>query len=88
MQVIYEKFVDSTIIKISPYVNVIMKCEKAIILDHGRVIEFGHPYQLIQNSKGHLRKLLELTEPAIMFNLIRIAESNFCKQRKDLKQQS
>lgn len=87
MQVIYDKFIDSTIIKISKSLNVMMNCDKVLILDHGRIIEFGQPYQLIQNSKGHLRKLIEQTDSANMFELIRMAESNFCKQNLNKQKQ-
>lgn len=59
-----------------------MKCDKAALLDHGRLIEFGHPYQLVQDSKGKLRALLEQTSHANMFDLIRSAELNFYQQRK------
>lgn len=59
-----------------------MKCDKAAVLDHGRLIELGHPYQLVQNSKGLLRARLEQTSYANMFNLIRLAESNFYQHEK------
>lgn len=82
MQVIYDKFISSTIIKVSSCLSTIMKCDKAAVLDHGRLIELGHPYQLVQNSKGLLRARLEQTSYANMFNLIRLAESNFYQHEK------
>lgn len=36
-----------------------------LVLDAGRLIEFDHPYILLQNKKGHFRQMVAETGPSM-----------------------
>lgn len=64
-----------------------MDCDNIIVLNDGRIVEFGHPYELIQMSRGYFRSMVDKNGYASAMNLIKIAEksyfSNQGKQRKN-----
>ena len=49
-EVIRHKFKDSTVLTIAHRLNTIMDCDKVLILDGGRMVEFDKPEILIQNG--------------------------------------
>ncbi|KAE8155606.1 multidrug resistance-associated protein [Aspergillus tamarii] len=50
---------DSTIITIAHRLQTIIDYDKVLVLDHGRVVEFDHPWTLINNTDGLFRSLCE-----------------------------
>lgn len=82
MEIIYAKFDKRTIINISPRLKTIMNCDKAIVIQHGRIVEIGHPFELIQHSRGQLRHLLDQSGYENSLNMIRTAEKNYFHQKK------
>jgi ATP-binding cassette subfamily C (CFTR/MRP) protein 4 len=51
-----------------------MNSDKILVMDSGQVVEFDHPYNLLQNSNGFFYKYLHKSPKTIAENLISIAE--------------
>lgn len=49
----------STIITIAHRLQTIVDYDRVLVLDKGRVVEYGHPYDLIRAEKGHFRAMCE-----------------------------
>lgn len=58
-RLIEEKFSQSSIVMIAHKLNTIMICNKILILDHGKVIEFGDLQELKEKEGGVLNALLK-----------------------------
>lgn len=54
-----------------------MDSDKVLVMDAGRVVEFAHPYELLQKSDGHLRTLVDQTGLATAGQLFKIASDNY-----------
>lgn len=50
---------DSTIITIAHRLQTIIDYDKVLVLDHGRVVEFDHPWTLINKENGSFRGMCE-----------------------------
>lgn len=50
---------NSTIITIAHRLQTIIDYDKVLVLDHGKVIEFGSPYDLIQDEEGSFRDMCD-----------------------------
>ncbi|KAG5669864.1 hypothetical protein PVAND_000155 [Polypedilum vanderplanki] len=75
--VIRRNFSNCTIMVISQRLESIMDCDNIIVLDDGRIVEFGHPYELIQISRGQFRSMIDRTGYANAMNLIKMAERSY-----------
>lgn len=60
---IRNKFQTSTVLTISHRLNPIMNSDKVLVLDAGKMVEFAHPYCLLQNINGYFYKMVEQTGP-------------------------
>lgn len=38
-----------------------MDSDKILVMDSGTIVEYDHPYNLLQNENGYLHKMVELT---------------------------
>ncbi|KAH3666042.1 hypothetical protein OGAPHI_004231 [Ogataea philodendri] len=71
---IREEFSASTILTIAHRLKTIIDYDKILLLDHGKVKEFEHPYNLITNSKTEFHKMCQDTgEYEELVNLARQA---------------
>lgn len=52
-------FCNSTVLTIAHRINTIIDSDKILVLDHGRVIEFGPPHELLKIDKGIFKSLYE-----------------------------
>lgn len=68
------KFRTCTVLTIAHRLNTVMDSDKVLVMDKGRMVEFDHPYNLLQNKEGAFYKLVEQTGPATSDVLYRIAE--------------
>lgn len=80
--VIRRKFTNNTIVRIACRLDPVMDCDKIIVLECGRIVEIGHPYELIQTSRGYFRSLLDESGLVNAMNLIKISERNYFLNRK------
>jgi ATP-binding cassette, subfamily C (CFTR/MRP), member 4 len=76
-EIIHKKFPNNTIIRIASWLDSVMDCDKIIVLECGHIVEFGHPYELIQTSRGYFRSFLDESGYVKAMNLIKIAEKNY-----------
>ncbi|KAI1092288.1 P-loop containing nucleoside triphosphate hydrolase protein [Rostrohypoxylon terebratum] len=51
----------STIITIAHRLATIVDYDKVLVLDHGAVVEYGHPHELLQNGNGNFRSMCEMS---------------------------
>lgn len=58
-----------------------MDCDKIIVLEDGRIVEIGHPYELIQISRGSFRALIDKTGYINAINLIKISEKCYFSKK-------
>nr|CAD7572168.1 unnamed protein product [Timema californicum] len=75
---IRRKFADCTVLTIAHRLNTIMDSDRVLVMDAGTMVEFGHPYLLLQNSEGYFYKMVEETGNLMAEQLHQIA-----KQDKD-----
>ncbi|KAF2894913.1 hypothetical protein ILUMI_11262 [Ignelater luminosus] len=77
---IREKFAGCTVITIAHRLHTIMDSDKVLVIDDGKVMEFNHPYSLLQNRNSIFYAMVEATGTSAAMNLHNIAENNFKKR--------
>ncbi|CAG9840910.1 unnamed protein product [Diabrotica balteata] len=78
---IRKNFNNCTVLTIAHRIHTIMDSDKVLVMDAGRVVEFDHPYNLLQNKNGVFYSLVMQTGKAAARTLMAIAEEN--KTMKD-----
>ncbi|XP_070149239.1 ATP-binding cassette sub-family C member 4 [Polyergus mexicanus] len=58
---IQNKFKTCTVLTIAHRLNTIMDSDKVLVMDHGQMLEFDHPYILLQNEKSHFSAMVQET---------------------------
>ncbi|XP_057310387.1 ATP-binding cassette sub-family C member 4-like [Hydractinia symbiolongicarpus] len=58
-QTIREKFKECTVLTVAHRLNTVMDSDRVMVMEDGSVIEFDEPYQLLQDSTGSFRKLVD-----------------------------
>jgi ATP-binding cassette subfamily C (CFTR/MRP) protein 4 len=74
---ICKKFVECTILIIAHRLNTIMDSNKILVMDAGKVVEFDHPYILLQQRSGIFYDMVQQTDPFTAENLFQIAKLNY-----------
>lgn len=67
------KFRTCTVLTIAHRLNTVMDSDKILVMDKGKVVEFDHPYNLLQNKEGVFFKMVEQTGTATSDFLHRVA---------------
>ncbi|KAI0123356.1 hypothetical protein BJ170DRAFT_641537 [Xylariales sp. AK1849] len=70
---------NSTIITIAHRLATIVDYDKVLVLDHGVVVEYGHPYELLKKSDGNFRSMCETSGD--MDSLMKAAKMAFEAKR-------
>uniref|UniRef100_A0A182M8V5 Uncharacterized protein n=1 Tax=Anopheles culicifacies TaxID=139723 RepID=A0A182M8V5_9DIPT len=73
------KFAHCTVLTIAHRLHTVMDSDRVLVMDAGRVVEFGHPHELLHGPIGYLRRLVDQTGVATAAMLMRTAEDNFKK---------
>lgn len=60
-QTIRRQFNNCTVITIAHRLNTIMDSDKVLVIDAGEIVEFDHPFELIQKHGGMFKRLLDET---------------------------
>uniref|UniRef100_A0A0U9HZ93 Putative ABCC protein n=1 Tax=Chrysomela populi TaxID=154003 RepID=A0A0U9HZ93_CHRPP len=71
---IRENFKDCTVLTIAHRLNTIMDCDKVLVMDSGKAVEFEAPHRLLQLPGGFFTKMVEKTGPAMEAQLRQIAK--------------
>ncbi|XP_058461266.1 probable multidrug resistance-associated protein lethal(2)03659 [Malaya genurostris] len=79
-QTIRVQFGDCTVLTIAHRLHTVMDSDRVLVMDAGRAVEFGHPHELLRQSNGFLRKLVNQTGEATAAQLTTVAENNFRKR--------
>ncbi|XP_022162518.1 probable multidrug resistance-associated protein lethal(2)03659 isoform X2 [Myzus persicae] len=58
---IRNKFRSCTVLTIAHRLNTVMDSDRVLVMDAGTMVEFDHPYNLLQNKDGFLYKMVEQT---------------------------
>lgn len=82
---IRNKFADCTVMTIAHRLHTVMDYDKVLVMDAGEIVEFDHPYELVQKPMGFFRQLIDQTGPATASILIQSAKE---VDNIDLKYQS
>ncbi|CAH1098767.1 unnamed protein product [Psylliodes chrysocephalus] len=74
---IRERFKDCTVLTVAHRLNTIMDNDRVLVMDAGQVMEFDHPYNLLQNSESFLSKMVNETGSEMADKLKNIARNAF-----------
>lgn len=77
---IRRKFANCTVLTIAHRLHTIMDSDKVLVMDAGQVVEFGSPFELLQNTKGVFTSMVEQTGKAMAENLMNTAQKAFKSQ--------
>lgn len=71
------QFANCTVLTIAHRLHTVMDSDRVLVMDAGRMVELGHPHELLNNAKGVLRGLVDQTGSQTAEHLMQIAETNF-----------
>ncbi|XP_033349715.1 probable multidrug resistance-associated protein lethal(2)03659 isoform X1 [Bombus vosnesenskii] len=80
-QTVRKKFVDCTVITIAHRLNTIMDSDKILVMDQGCLVEYDHPYVLLQ-KKGYFYNMVQQTGAAMANSLSEVAKNCFYKNNE------
>ncbi|XP_076633489.1 putative multidrug resistance-associated protein lethal(2)03659 [Colletes latitarsis] len=76
-----KKFMDCTVFTIAHRLNTIMDSDKILVMDQGYLVEFDHPYILLQ-KKGHFYNMVQQTGAAMANSLSEVAKNCFYRSNE------
>ncbi|XP_025264055.1 multidrug resistance-associated protein 4 [Camponotus floridanus] len=79
---IRKKFKTCTVLTIAHRLNTIMDSDKVLVMDHGQMLEFDHPYVLLQNEKSHFSAMVQETGKSMTEQLKQCARKAYEEQHK------
>ncbi|KAF9313192.1 hypothetical protein BG003_005512 [Podila horticola] len=62
-ETIKKNFANCTVLMIAHRLNTIIECDKILVMEDGRVVEFEHPTKLIENNDGYFHSLVSQSGP-------------------------
>nr|CAD7423123.1 unnamed protein product [Timema monikensis] len=74
---IRRKFADCTVLTIAHRLNTIMDSDRVLVMDAGTMVEFGHPYELLQNQGGYFYSMVQETGKSTAEQLYQIAQQAY-----------
>lgn len=77
---IRKKFKDCTVLTIAHRLNTIMDSDKVLIMEQGQVLEYDHPYTLLQDEQGHFSSMIQETGKAMTEQLKQCAKEAYEQQ--------
>ncbi|XP_063224182.1 ATP-binding cassette sub-family C member 4-like isoform X2 [Bacillus rossius redtenbacheri] len=80
---IRSKFAERTVLTIAHRLATVMDSDRVLVMDAGIVVEFDHPYVLLQDSESLLSQLVAHTGPSMQAMLRQMAAQSF-KRKESL----
>ncbi|XP_076227568.1 putative multidrug resistance-associated protein lethal(2)03659 isoform X2 [Nomia melanderi] len=80
-QTVRKKFMDCTVFTIAHRLNTVMDSDKIIVMDQGSLVEFDHPYVLLQ-KKGYFYDMVQKTGAAMANSLTEVAKNCFYRKNE------
>ncbi|XP_076270121.1 ATP-binding cassette subfamily C member 4-like isoform X2 [Rhynchophorus ferrugineus] len=80
---IRKKFRDCTVLTIAHRLNTIMDSDKVLVMAAGRMLEFDHPYKLLQQPEGHFTKMVLETGKSMSEQLRDIAWQSWVEKNNE-----
>ncbi|XP_055326164.1 probable multidrug resistance-associated protein lethal(2)03659 [Sitodiplosis mosellana] len=74
---IRNKFGDCTVITIAHRLHTVMDSDKVLVMDAGEIMEFDHPFELIQKPDGIFKRLLDQTGSSMVTALTLVAKESY-----------
>lgn len=82
---IRKKFAECTVLTIAHRLHTVMDSDKVLVMDAGTMVEFDHPYLLLQDENGFLHSMVQKTGRTMAEALMLIAQQvslNFSTKNK------
>ncbi|XP_068155068.1 probable multidrug resistance-associated protein lethal(2)03659 [Drosophila tropicalis] len=79
-EAIHTKFKHCTVLTIAHRLHTVMDNDRVMVMDVGRVVEMGHPHELLQQRHGHLYRFVEKTGVGTAKHLRHVAEQSYRKR--------
>jgi ABC-type multidrug transport system fused ATPase/permease subunit len=73
-ETIKKNFSELTMLTIAHRLNTIIECDRVMVMDAGKILEFDEPYELLKDPEGSFRALIDQTGPGSIQKLNEIAE--------------
>ncbi|KAF5283715.1 hypothetical protein FQR65_LT13750 [Abscondita terminalis] len=77
------KFANCTVLTIAHRLNTVMDSDKVLVMDAGEMVQFDHPYLLLQEADGVFYSMVQQTGKTVAESLINIAKDNYLKQAEN-----
>ncbi|KAF5283709.1 hypothetical protein FQR65_LT13744 [Abscondita terminalis] len=74
---IRKKFSNCTVLTIAHRLHTVIDSDKIMVMDAGRLVEFNHPYLLLQDEHGTFYSMVQQTGNAMVKTLTNIARENY-----------
>ncbi|XP_043488596.1 ATP-binding cassette sub-family C member 4-like [Polistes fuscatus] len=81
---IRRKLKNCTVLTIAHRLNTIMDSDRILLLDHGEILEFDHPYTLLKNEQSYFYKMAEETGETIMEQFKIISKQAYDNSKFDI----
>ncbi|KAK4879109.1 hypothetical protein RN001_007255 [Aquatica leii] len=78
-ETIRKKFLSCTVLTVAHRLKTIMDSDKVLVMDAGEIIEFDHPYTLLQNHDSMFYSMVQETEQTMADILINIAKESYIR---------
>ncbi|XP_032583807.1 probable multidrug resistance-associated protein lethal(2)03659 [Drosophila mojavensis] len=79
-EAIHTKFANCTVLTIAHRLHTVMDSDRVLVMDRGRVVELGHPHELLQQHNGYLYRFVEKTGAGSAKHLRYVAEQSYYKR--------
>lgn len=80
---IREKFKYCTVLTIAHRLNTIMDSDRVMVLDDGHIVEFDHPFTLLNCEDSYFSKMVQQTGASEAEHLLSIAKDSYASLDKD-----
>ncbi|KAK4879110.1 hypothetical protein RN001_007256 [Aquatica leii] len=78
-ETIRKNFLSCTVLTVAHRLKTIMDSDKVLVMDAGEIIEFDHPYTLLQNHDSMFYSMVQETEQTMADILINIAKESYIR---------